>query len=533
MDKRYALRIKVHTDIEYSVVVRTGYKPGGNVLVPKEKDLFDLPRGIYNVLFEATGFCSQEHLVLVDGEDNKEESILDIYPIAIVGQNAEFKGSQFFLPDAFESALYYDEVGKIAKEYPFNTPGFNEKKGALLFTESSEFREYINESDKVCSNIKAFHEDNISIVLISSEAENISDDLFTAADQIRRDDKLNIMYQAQVHGTEPASGEGALAFINEAGNGSIDDIIDKVNIWVIPCCNPVGTDRFERECRGININRDALNVECRETKILHEVFFRVMPEVVIDAHTFTRANGINSPHLDRSVLDIRISPAQSKNIDKDINKITADITEKVIKDLRKDGVRSGYYGDSADPSTSRVFYGLFNTCSFLLESEGSRSGKLHFERNVWCQLYAIKTLLKRISCNAGHIKTAVAEARERLLHQGSSIFVLKHGKSEKRFFKTMQASYDLAGNIVEEKNVIYFPKRAITLKKTTRPNIYILPKAEKKTEASIRLLRKHGVEIVEENDRYIVSTKQIMSNIISTILEPLSGDAEHIITQDK
>jgi len=280
----------------------------------------------------------------------------------------------------------------------------------------------------------------------------------------------------------------------------------------------------------VNINRDALDLQCGETVIMHDLFIRLMPEVVIDAHTFTRANGISSPYLDRAVLDIRISPARSKNMDNSIRKLNDKLANNTIQTLRREGIRSGYYGDSADPSTSRVFYGLFNTCAFLVESEGTRSGKMHYKRNVWCQLNAVKSLLNEIKGKSELILNTVHEARNALQQteytQANSIFVLKHGRSKKYFFKTVQPSFDLNGNMIDENNIIYFSKKCVALRKMNRPYGYIIPKYVEYADLMIDRLKTNGVNVSETSSAYVIPVRQLASNIICYMLDPASGDVE-------
>lgn len=558
--KKFILQINVHMspDAKYNIVVRMGYKPDGEVLLPVDKEKFCLEEGIYNIIFEADGFCSQEHLILIDSNVQRHEYIVDIEPVRIRNNLAEFKGSMFYLPEAFEKAVYDDEIEEQVSKYEFVTPAFEEEKGELCFTSSEESREYINHICQDSNKIKLFNVENINIALASKNSGDLPGDIFKAIEKLRQNEKLTVFYQAQVHGTEPASGEGALAFITEAAMGKLDKLLEVMDIWVIPCCNPIGTDRFERECNGININRDALALECSETQTIHSLFLKLLPEVVIDAHTFTRANGIKSPYLDRAVLDVRLSPAQSENINKNINRLSAELAEKTIWVLKKQSIRVGYYGDSTDPSASRIFYGLFNTCSFLLESEGTRSGKMHFRRNVWCQLTAVKCLLAKASENAEYIKKTVLDSRRTLAHTNNpdeaDVYVLKHGKSNELFFKTKQPAFDLNGNIVDEKNIIFFPKRKIVLKQTEKPYAYIIPKDAVSAEYMVKMLAKNGINVCDlseqvtlpveqyyscgediltyeetyetfDNGAYMVLTGQIASNIICALFEPESDDA--------
>ena len=100
-----------------------------------------------------------------------------------------------------------------------------------------------------------------------------------------------VLLMALQHGNEPAWGEAALALAQSLATDR-QDLLERVNVLVLPRANPDAAERFGREsAHGIDINRDHLLLRTPEAQALAAVVRRYNPQVVADLHEFKVGGG--------------------------------------------------------------------------------------------------------------------------------------------------------------------------------------------------------------------------------------------------
>ena len=98
-----------------------------------------------------------------------------------------------------------------------------------------------------------------------------------------------IFYLCRQHGHEPASTEGALAFIRELVKADEDTLpasyLKSVTVYVVPMANPDGSEAFLRHnAHDADINRDWLKRAQPETRELYAEISRLHPDLMTDQH---------------------------------------------------------------------------------------------------------------------------------------------------------------------------------------------------------------------------------------------------------
>ena len=98
-----------------------------------------------------------------------------------------------------------------------------------------------------------------------------------------------LFYVCRQHGHEPASTEGALAFIRElvkAGDGTpTADYLKAVTVSVVPMANPDGSEAFLRHnAHDADLNRDWIKRTQPETRALYTEISRLHPDLMTDQH---------------------------------------------------------------------------------------------------------------------------------------------------------------------------------------------------------------------------------------------------------
>ena len=98
-----------------------------------------------------------------------------------------------------------------------------------------------------------------------------------------------IFYLCRQHGHEPASTEGALAFINALVKADDDTplagYLRRATVMVVPMANPDGSERFLRHnAHNVDLNRDWLRRTQPETRALYSAIQRLHPDLMTDQH---------------------------------------------------------------------------------------------------------------------------------------------------------------------------------------------------------------------------------------------------------
>jgi len=103
------------------------------------------------------------------------------------------------------------------------------------------------------------------------------------------DSGKRLFYLCRQHGHEPASTEGALAFVNTLIKAEKDtplaDDLRRVTVYVLPMANADGSEAFVRHnAHNIDLNRDWLRRTQPETRALYAEIQRLHPDLMTDQH---------------------------------------------------------------------------------------------------------------------------------------------------------------------------------------------------------------------------------------------------------
>jgi Zinc carboxypeptidase len=103
--------------------------------------------------------------------------------------------------------------------------------------------------------------------------------------------KRTILLWSQMHGNEATATMACFDIFRffQAKNDEFDvyrnEILSALNMHFIPMINPDGTERFiRRTAQGIDMNRDAIALQCPESKILKENVGKLKPEFSFNLH---------------------------------------------------------------------------------------------------------------------------------------------------------------------------------------------------------------------------------------------------------
>ena len=448
-----------------------------------------------------------------------------------------------------------------------DTPAFKSSKRDNQFTSVEEGISYLKKLDGKSKSARLFfldEQENWPVMLFTRTDISSADTLEEALSRIKKDGKVKVLYQAQIHGNEPAAGEGALTVAASLA-AEEESLLANTDVVIVPYANRYGAEKFLRcgNRAGQDLNRDGLTLQDDATRRLHWLYCRLMPEVFLDGHEFSpflrflqQSAGM---YLLRGLDDIQLTCVNSLNREDGLYEVETAMLEETGASLDDKGFRTFIYPPSANAATSCGYSRLFNAYTFLIESGGIDLGRAHFARRVLSHHEAVISLLSQVSRDSASIRQTVLDARENLKQKGktyssSDKFVLKHGTDKTNGVSLPRPLFDFRGELSGEparRETVYNLGRAV--RSRTRPTAYIIGKNAKNREAMAELLRANGAEVkrLTANTRITVrqyggSTKKAVlskkktltfrkgayvcfmdqeaANVVSAMLEPDFGD---------
>ena len=520
-------RVTLSGSESISVTLNTEYDGSGKELIPDETGEYALAKGIYSYCIESEGYYKLRKIFIITDEDIAAGSkVITIKPERITGQGYEPYLSIYSWNDEIENSLF--SLSGLKGYSQVYTPAFYAGKRGQQFTTVSERNSYVSRMAASSSYMYVYYLDEarrIPVVFFTTSNLSGISDIQEAAKKMASNGKTTVFYQAQMHGNEPASGEGALAVISSLAGSYGHKLASELNMYIIPCMNPDASEQFRRSAAGgRNLNRDSLYLGSSEIIDVHNLYNIIMPEVVIDGHECSRGMNISGEGVIDFLDDIEISAACNLNTDSSINSEVQDMTDYAIEQCSRAGLRAYDYGASVNNTISRVYYGLYGSCSVLVESTGIAIGKDHFERRVFSQYTAVKALLDRVYERADSIKDMVSSARNSIIARGakfdsSNRFVLKHGISYKNGYTLARPSFNIDGTIADAAKTDTYYKYDTALKSRALPTAYIIPKTASKAAGAVRKLEQNGISYFEIAPGSRLTVRQFSGTASKTVLK--------------
>jgi hypothetical protein len=308
--------------------------------------------------------------------------------------------------------------------------------------------------------------------------------------------KPTVWIQSQIHGNEPASGESILAIANRLTGELGEELLDDINIIIVPRVNPDGSYNFKRQLQnGLDGNRDHVKLESPEVQAIHREYNKYTPEVVIDAHEYTPYTRSFDRFGEEGLLkyhDILLLSGRNLNIPEKIRTMSDSLyVEPTFAVLEDQGFSADRYYTSAvtngeidileggtEPRIGRNSFGLQPAFSFLVESRGIEIGREDFGRRVAAQIATHENILRQTAENARKVKVTVAAERAKLVKKGllpkDNDPVYVNSEALEIDGQTLEM-IDIASGTVQDVPVNYFSAtEAVPTLTRDRPTAYVL-----------------------------------------------------------
>lgn len=142
-----------------------------------------------------------------------------------------------------------------------------------------------------------------------------------------QEDALTVMIIAEQHGDEPSGMEACNLLISELLNGQLPQWTDSVEWVIIPMVNADGHEnKTRKKSNGADLNRDHLILSQAETRYVHYMYNRYLPDVFIDMHEYPQGTVDESKGLQKRIQQ-QIGCITNKNL---INPELDDLSHQII-----------------------------------------------------------------------------------------------------------------------------------------------------------------------------------------------------------
>jgi len=401
----------------------------------------------------------------------------------------------------YDPAREYVEAPAVAARYPdppvaIATPAF--AIGKTDFTSQPELETFIGDlvrrSRDLRVRVLGFSQEHRAVPLLVFARPAAA-----SGGDVQKNGKPTVLIIGQQHGNEPAGSEAALALAAELSASPRAEILERVNVLIVPRANPDGAFHFVRGLRnGADVNRDHLLEATPEGRALGRVFVEYQADVVLDCHEF----GVKTRWFEKfgglQRHDALIQYATVSNLSPQLTEMAETMfRQPLIKALSGAGLtQSWYYASSYDmndkvvsmggvvPDTGRNIAGLRNAVSFLIETRGVGIGRAHFKRRVETHLIAMNSMLDSAAANGRELAAMIRQLRASVAAAaGRGELIVAGAATLTRH--TLELVDPESG---ADKNVEVDWRSALeiqVLQKRSRPSGYVLPASE--AEAATRL----------------------------------------------
>lgn len=131
--------------------------------------------------------------------------------------------------------------------------------------------------------------------------------------------KKKILIWSQMHGNESTGTKAVFDFLNflklYAKNDIVSSILNNCAITIIPMLNPDGAEAYTRiNANGVDLNRDAVDLSAKESKLLREILDKFKPDFCFNLHDQRTIFGVEGTENPATISFLAPSEEETRNI---------------------------------------------------------------------------------------------------------------------------------------------------------------------------------------------------------------------------
>ena len=447
--------------------------------------------GGYHVRASRSGYITLHQNIYMSQEEAAAKTVEEI--------TLDKKGTSGYVPSVMYShttevlenaAAWKSEASMYPKyENALDLPVFESGREPQQMTTQQELLSDLAAEDKVGDDMYVFtlgksqKGQDIPVVIFTKTDLSKANTVEEAAAKMT-DDRLTVYYRAQMHGNEPAGGEGALAMIHYMQDGYGAEILDRINLIIVPRLSPDSSELYQRLLvNEINPNRDQLRLESPEMQAFQKGYLLFDPEVVLDGHERVWNN---------SKGDMQVSTSFTPMTSDAFRTVALEMDEAAFGELAANNLNGYYYAacvNEYDHNMAGGFYPLEGTLYVLMETRGIYGGNQAMARRAVAHVATVVGMLDYLYENDTEVKATVAAERAAIAENGASyeeenVFVLETGsRATTEADKIAWGYLNTAGQLIDwGSGAVTFPTNYPSVKdvvKRTRslPTAYVIPAA--------------------------------------------------------
>lgn len=132
---------------------------------------------------------------------------------------------------------------------------------------------------------------------------------------------IKILIWSQMHGNESTGTKAVFDFLNfiklQSDNQIVKSILNNCDITIIPMLNPDGAEVYTRiNANGVDLNRDAVALKAKESKLLREVLKIVSPKFCFNLHDQRTIFGVEGTKNPATISFLAPSEEETRKVTK-------------------------------------------------------------------------------------------------------------------------------------------------------------------------------------------------------------------------
>ena len=551
---------------DVSVVLYTGFKegevvPAAETYETEQYDYYCYPGlyGAYRAKCSGSGYYTVTKNIAVSEQTNEAKTVIDVDPGKKAGTHWEPTSLGMFTNEILEGDYNSDISQWPDYAEAFSSPYFTEDHALHQITTQEQMVRYIQGLDDADDDLYIYsagksglYQHDIPMVIFTQTDLSGAKTVEEVA-QLLDNGKLTVMYRAQMHGNEPAGGEGALAMIGWLDGTLGPTLLDKLNICIIPRQNPDGGQNYERTVMGdIDPNRDSLRLKTPEIQEFTRICNLLNPYIIIDGHEYNAKEDSQVLTTGELLLGLGYTTENTSSfVD-----ISHSIGDSIFADLTANGLDYRYYSNhinSVNGNISRAYWSRQGTLFFLLETRGIGCGLAMYERRIAVHVISTTTILRYAAENADQVRATVDAEKQYIVESGAVYNTKRLLALETKKVDDPLHSHD--GIKHDQLTGTGTPMKATptvssgVARSRPAPTAYVMPAGEGYTEAVLNLMDRHNIaytfipegstvrlqqytgtveqagltaekSVKFEKGAYVFCCNQVTAGILSLLMEP-------------
>lgn len=338
----------------------------------------------------------------------------------------------------------------------------------------------------------------------------------------RSSKKLRVWMQGALHGNEPAGAEGLFAIIDYLLHGDGVELLDKLDVAILPVANIDGyLAQDRRAASGLDLNRDQSKFGDEVSKMIKQAFTNWHADAAFDFHEFRPIRNeldfigekggalyydalflpTGHPNVADPIRNINVSMFEA-NAEKALDEIG--YTHNFYFTVNKANGKVNLVKAAKSPQSSSTSYALNDAVSLLVEIRGIGLGRTSFVRRTNTAFTIAKSFLETAAENDKVILKTLKHVRNNVPEK---IFVTGHSSEYKETVSFLDMKSEEV--VSRELNIVDALSTVTTLERST-PKAYLLDKSMTKEVERLRLLGVN-VETLKKAKSYEVESYKVVS----------------------